>query len=138
VAGLRSALPIRTITVMRRSFASILRFAASLFTSIDSIPEHDDLLRHADVLRDQVGRSVADVRSINSSVPYDFSAEREQHIATADTILRATLTTAALFWNQLASVHVESESTLQSDSNFRDFRTNLSRDLVEMADCIAE
>ena len=129
--------PVRTITVMRRGFASLLRLAAELFSSADCGEPQEDVLRHADILRDQVGRTVAALRSSNTALPYDFSADREQHVLAGDQILRATVTTAALFWNQVAALESEDEAFTRRPE-LKEIRRRLAAHLTAMADAIVQ
>jgi len=130
--------PVRTTTVMRRRFATVLRINAELFTSVDSAQQEGDILGNADVLRDQVGRIVADLRSMNGAVPYEFGASRQQHIQTGDIILRATLTTASLFWNQLALSHSGTASDHIADPGLREMRRRVAMNMDAMAEIITQ
>jgi multidrug resistance protein MdtO len=128
--------PVRTTTVMRRSLASVLRLGAKLFASIDSSEQHDEVLRQADLLRDQLGKTVAALRSMNDSVPYEFGRDREEHMQTGDLILRATVTAVALFWNQLAALHNESDRDYLNNPALRDMRRRLAEHMELMADAV--
>jgi multidrug resistance protein MdtO len=126
--------PVRTTAVMRRSFVSVLRLGVDLLTSIDRSDRREDVLHHTDILRDQVGKAVAAVRTMNGSVPYEFGANRDQHIQTGDMILRATLTSGALFWNQLAVLHNEEDSDYLTNPGLAEMRRNLAARMNTMAD----
>ena len=56
--------------------------------------------KEADALRDQVGKTVAAIRTMNDTVEYEFGVDREPHIHLSQTILRAGLPLSRLFWNQ--------------------------------------
>jgi multidrug resistance protein MdtO len=126
--------PVRTTTVMRRSFVSILRLGADLLRSMDCSDRREDILRHTDILRDQVGKAVAGVRTMNGSVPYEYGAGREQQIQTGDMIMRATLTSGALFWNQLAVLHNEEDSDYLTNPGLVEMRRKLAARINTMAD----
>jgi multidrug resistance protein MdtO len=126
--------PIRTTTVMRRSFAAVLRIGADLFTLLNSTGDRDEILRHADSLRDRLGKLVAGIRSANTAVPYEFGLARDQHIQTGDQILRATLTAAAIFWNQLALLHNEQDIDFLADPGLRTMRGKLATDMNTLAE----
>jgi multidrug resistance protein MdtO len=130
--------PVRTTEVMRQGLASVLRLGADLFATIDSKEEHADVLRHADILRDQLGKTVAGLRSMNGAVPYEFGLDRERHIQTGDMILRATLTAAALFWNQLAVLHNEEDLDYLTNSGLHEMRLRLSEHMSAMADALSQ
>jgi len=126
--------PIRTTTVMRRAFASVLRIGADLLTSLDSTGDRTEVLRHTDILRDRLGKSVQNLRSMNTSVPYEFGLAREQHIQTGDMILRATLTAAAIFWNQLTLLHNEADADYLTKPELQAMRRKLAVDMNTLAD----
>lgn len=125
--------PIRTITVMRSGFASVLRLGAQLITIADSGGSREEILRNADILRDQVGKTVSALRSANTAVPYDFSPDREVHVQKGDSILRATLTAAALFWNELARLH---SPAVEDAAELGKLRAEIASRMVFMADLI--
>ena len=128
--------PVRTITVMRRGFASVLRLGADILTLLDSGKEKEEILRGADILRDRLGKTVAGLRSSNTAVPYDFSPERDQHIREGDAILRATLTGAALFWNEMAMLHSLEEQKILVEPARRELRDLLAARMNVMADLV--
>jgi multidrug resistance protein MdtO len=128
--------PIRTTTLMRRTFLSLLRIGSDLLTSIDCTEPREDTLRHTDILRDQVGKVVAGVRSMNGSVPYEFGADRERQILTGDMIMRATLTCGALFWNQLAVLHNPEDSDYLTNPGLRDMRHKIAEHMTTLANAV--
>lgn len=96
--------PVRTVTAMRRAFASILHEESRLFQmELEALP-HDQLIQQTDVLRDHIGKTMASIRSMNDVVEYEFGVDRERHMHTAHSILRAALTSVALLWNELAAL----------------------------------
>jgi multidrug resistance protein MdtO len=134
--------PVRTTTVMRRGLASLLRLGADLFTTLNTpgkdTRERQDLLKHADVLRDRLGATVAGLRSANTSVPFEFGSHREQHIQAGDMILRAALTSAAMFWNQLAVLHSDEDTDYLAEPHLQEMRRRLARQLNSLADDLAQ
>ena len=132
--------PTRTTAVMRRSLASLLHVAQELFITINASsvdPDaRKDLLRKADHLRDQVGKSLADLRSMNASVPYEFGANREQHILAGDMILRAGITLAAVFWNQLAILHNTDDTAFLTNPALQQMRQTIAAHLSTMAEAV--
>ena len=133
--------PVRTTTVMRKSLASMLRQGADFFNMIncptESPDDHKDLLHRSDVLRDQIGRTIAGLRSANTSVPYEFGTDREAHIAAGDMILRAAITAAALFWNQLAVLHNSKDADFLADARLQEMRRKIAAQMQAMADAVA-
>ena len=54
--------PVRTTTVMRRTFASVLQSGASLLRLIGTVPSREELKQKTDALRDRVGKNIAALR----------------------------------------------------------------------------
>src|SRR5262249_39720525 len=99
--------PVRTVTAMRDSLASILRGGATFLRLPQTAHSHAELLRQADGLRDQIGKTVAGIRTMNDTIEYEFGVDRRQHEHTGEAILRAALGAVAFFWNQFAVLHSE-------------------------------
>jgi multidrug resistance protein MdtO len=78
--------PARTVTAMRHALAVILRDGAKLFRLPESAKQHAALPKDIDALRDQVGKTV---RTMNDTVEYEFGVDRELHVHSSQTILRA-------------------------------------------------
>jgi multidrug resistance protein MdtO len=125
--------PVRTVTAMRRSLASILRNEADLFRTELATPPRDVLIRQTDTLRDHIGKTMAAIRTMNDAVEYEFGVDRQRHMETAHEILRAALTAVALVWNELAVLHREEDADFLTDPNLVDMR----RKLVEKMDSLA-
>jgi len=119
--------PVRTITVMRQSLASALRDASELFQLAQSCREQPALLRQAQNLRDQFGKTVASLQTLNDTVKYEFGVDREPHIRQSETILRSSLAMVALFWNEMVVLH-----TPEDDDFFK------QPELIRMRQMVAE
>ncbi|MBV9770540.1 MAG: FUSC family protein [Bryobacterales bacterium] len=70
--------PVRTITIMLRGLASVLRSGASLFQLGHSGTLHDDEVRQANALRDQIGKTVAELRTLNDVAESEFGHELDK------------------------------------------------------------
>ena len=121
--------PVRTVTAMRRSLASILRSEADLFSTELTVPNHEDLIRQTDVLRDHIGKTMAAIRSMNDVVEYEFGVDRERHMQTAETILRAALTAVALVWNELSMLHEEEDTNFLINPELIELRRRMKQGL---------
>jgi multidrug resistance protein MdtO len=130
--------PVRTVTVMRQTLASVLRSGATLFQSIETTKQHSELLRQMDILRDRVGKNVAGLRNLKESVEYEFGQDRELHIRSSEMILRAAITAAALFWNQLAVLHNETDIDFVTEPQLAELRGKLAQHLDAMADAVVQ
>jgi multidrug resistance protein MdtO len=97
--------PVRTVTAMRSALASLLRSEARFLRLTLAGTPSDELLRQADTLRDEIGKSVASMRTLNDTVEYEFGVDIAQHRNSSATTLNAALTSVAFFWNQFAVLH---------------------------------
>jgi multidrug resistance protein MdtO len=121
--------PVRTVTAMRRALASILRNEAELFRAEIAIPRHEELIHQTDALRDHIGKTLAAIRSMRDSVEYEFGIDRQRQIDTADTVVRAGLTSAALIWNELAVLHREDDQDFLHEACLIELRREIATQL---------
>ena len=126
--------PVRTVTAMRRSLAVILRSETKLFRLPETAKQHAVLSKEIHALRDQVGKTVAAIRTMNGAVEYEFIADRELHIHSSGAILRAALTAAALFWNQVVFLQSKRERELLDDPRLVEMRNQLATIMEVMAE----
>ncbi len=124
--------PVRTVTAMRRSLASILRNEANLFRTELAAPPREELIQQTDTLRDHIGKTMAAIRTMNDTVEYEFGLDRQMHMETAHEILRAALTAVALIWNELAVLHKEEDADFLTDPNLVDLRRKLVEKMDEL------
>jgi multidrug resistance protein MdtO len=125
--------PVRTVTGMRAALATILRGAALFLRLPQTARSHADLLHQADSFRDQIGKTVADIRSMNDTIEYEFGVDRSLHEITGQTILRAALTSVAFFWNQFAVLHREEDRDFLTQPELIAMRRRMSEGMDAMA-----
>jgi multidrug resistance protein MdtO len=125
--------PVRTVTAMRAALATILRGAASFLRLPQTVRSHADLLRQADSFRDQIGKTVAGIRSMNDTIEYEFGVDRSLHAHTGQTILRAALTLVAFFWNQFAVLHREEDRDFLTQPELIAMRRRMAEGMDAMA-----
>jgi multidrug resistance protein MdtO len=130
--------PVRTVTVMRQTLSTVLRSGATLFESVQTVKQHSELLRQMDALRDRVGKNIAALRTLNETVEYEFGLDRELHVLSSEMILRAGITAAALFWNQLAVLHSETDIGFATEPRLTELRQKLGERLDAMADAVVQ
>jgi multidrug resistance protein MdtO len=131
--------PVRTLTVMRRKLASIVRNTAMLLTIGDSGQKRDEDLRRADALRDQVGKTVAELRTLNDAAEYEFGSNRGDQIDAARVILRAAFSAAAMFWNELAFVHsIGADQDFSRENRLIEMRRLLGSELNRIAKTLTQ
>ncbi len=130
--------PVRTITVMRRSLASVLRADAELFRLLDTGMDHKTILVKADGLRDQNGKTITALRALNDVVSYEFGTNREQQILAGQAMLRAAFDAAGIFWNQLSIIHNEQDRDFRSDPELTAMRREVANQLDAMADAVVQ
>ncbi|WP_406704613.1 FUSC family protein [Tunturibacter empetritectus] len=125
--------PVRTVTVMRRSLAGVLKTIASFLRLIEPGPDRKDLFQQADALRDQVGKTVVALRSMNDAVDYEFGVDRELHVRSSEMILRTSLTAGTLFWNQFAVLYSEEDKDFLTEPDLIEMRRRLAESIDELA-----
>jgi multidrug resistance protein MdtO len=125
--------PVRTVTTMRDSLATVLRDSARLLRLSQTARNHVELLHQADGLRDQIGKTVAAIRTMNDTIDYEFGVDRPKHIHSGETILRASLTSVAFFWNQFAVLYNEQDSAFLNDPALARLRSGEADALDAMA-----
>ena len=130
--------PVRTVSAMRHSLAVILWDGAKLFRLPEGAPRRADVFKEADSLRDQVGKTVAAIRTMNDTVEYEFGVDREPHIQLGQTILRAALTAVALFWNQTVFLHNKRDRDLLNEPRLVELRHKLAAAIDDMANAVAQ
>jgi multidrug resistance protein MdtO len=128
--------PIRTLSVMRRTFAALLHDGASLFRLPGTMGEN--VSEETEALRDRMGRTVAALRVMNEAIEYEFGVDREPHIRSSQAILRAALTAVAIFWNQVVLLHHGVDRDLLNDSQVAGLRHELAATMDAMADSVAQ
>src|SRR5271154_4103195 len=130
--------PVRTVTAMRAALASVLRKEASFLRLIEATVPQNEIVRRADTLRDQIGKTIAGIRTMNDAVQYEYGTDRERHIHAGDTILRAALSLVALFWNQLAVVHRKQDQDFIAQAGLVELRKKLAVQMDSMAEAVTE
>jgi len=130
--------PVRTVNVMRRALATLLRDGAKLFRLPEEAATQRSSVNEAERLRDQVGKTVGALRTMNDAVEYEFGPDRETHIQTSQTTLRAALTAVALFWNQTVFLYNKRERDLLSDPRLIGLRHGIGATMDAMANSVAQ
>ena len=129
--------PVRTVTAMRGSLATILRGGARFLRLPQTARTATELLRQADSFRDQIGKTVAGIRTMNDTIEYEFGVDRGQHAHAGETILRAALTAVAFFWNQFAVLHSEQDRDFLTEPGLIHLRSVLADGMDAMAQSVA-
>jgi multidrug resistance protein MdtO len=130
--------PVRTVNAMRHALAVVLRDGARLFRLPEAVSRRGNVFKEADALRDQVGKTVAAIRTMNDTVEYEFGVDREPHIHLSQTILRAALTAVALFWNQSVFLRNKRDRDLLNEPRLVDLRHRLALTMDDMADAVEQ
>jgi multidrug resistance protein MdtO len=125
--------PVRTVTAMRAALATVLRGEARYLRLPQTTRNHADLLRQADGFRDQIGKIVADIRSMNDTIEYEFGVDRSLHALTGQTIVRAALASVAFFWNQFAVLHREEDRDFLTQPELIAMRRTMAEGMDAMA-----
>ena len=130
--------PVRTVKAMRHALSVVLRNGAALFRIQDVSPQQKDAVKQVDALRDQVGKTVADIRTMNDMAEYEFGVGREHYIETSQTILRAALTAVALFWNQMVFLHSKRDREILNEPRLMEMRNRIAETMDAMADTMEQ
>jgi multidrug resistance protein MdtO len=125
--------PVRTVTAMRSALATMLRGVAALLRQSRTARTPAELLGPADSLRNQIGKTLAGIRTMNDTIEYEFGVDRSQHQHAGETILRAALTAAAFFWNGYALMHTEQDRDFFTEPALIDLRSSLGNGMDAMA-----
>jgi multidrug resistance protein MdtO len=130
--------PVRTLSMMRQALARVLRGEAQLFGLADSIFDSRDLAARMDALRHSVSATIAEIRMLHEAVLYEFGVDHDSHKAAGETILRAALSSAALFWNELAVLERNEDRDLRRNPRLLAIRSTLSSALNALAESVAK
>jgi multidrug resistance protein MdtO len=130
--------PVRTVTAMRSALASLLRTEAKFLRLTLAGTRSDELLRQANTLRDEVGKSVASMRTLNDTVEYEFGVDIAQHRKASETTLNAALTSVAFFWNQFAVLHRPEDYDFVSQPKLIAMRKRMAEGLEKMSVSVTE
>jgi len=128
--------PVRTVTAMRGSLASMMHSAAEYLRMANTINDIVALRRHADALRDQLGKTVGNVRTMSETVEYEFGVDVKQHLLSSEMILGASLTLVAFFWNQFAILHREEDLDFLTQPELITMRRKMVEGMETMATAV--
>jgi multidrug resistance protein MdtO len=129
--------PVRTLTVMRRRLDSVVRNTATVLTLGTARQPRDEDLRHADALRNQVGKTVAELRTLNDAAEFEFGSDRQHQTDTGHVILRAAFAAAAMFWNELAFLRSIDDENCLNEPRLIEMRRALAAELNRMSETVA-
>jgi multidrug resistance protein MdtO len=125
--------PVRTVTAMRNALAGVLLSEAKFLRLAKSSGSPEQVQRDADHLRDQIGKTVADIRTMNSTVEYEFGPDREEQLRSSKILLQAALASVAFFWNQFAVLHSSKAADFLAQPELSEMRQNMAESLELMA-----
>jgi len=128
--------PVRTVTVMREALASASRDVSGLFQLCKDGRRYGALLRRADILREEFGKKIANLQTLNDTVKYEFGKDRELHMRQGDTVLRASLAAVALFWNELVVLNTPEDDDFFRDPELIAMRQTMAEHLEAMASTV--
>ncbi len=128
--------PVRTVVAMRRALVSVLRGEARLLRIFESRAPHRMQLQQLDALRDQIGKTIAGLRTMNDTIVYEFGVNREEHTRLGTTILRTALTAVPFFWNQLVVLENEQERDFAAEPGLVEMRRKLAVNIDALAEAV--
>jgi multidrug resistance protein MdtO len=130
--------PVRTVTAMRQALASVLRCEARFMRIFESDEPRRVQLNQVDGVRDQVGKTISGLRTMNDNVLYEFGIDREEQIRKGEMILEAALTAVPFFWNQLVVLHNEKDRDFVTEPGLVDMRRRVAVNMDAMADAVSQ
>jgi multidrug resistance protein MdtO len=130
--------PVRTVTAMRKALASMLRAESSFLRLLEKETQHSEFIFQADILRDQIGKTVAGIRTMAEAVEYEFGVDRKEHERSSHVIIGIALTSTALFWNQFAFLHREQDIDFLTQPALAGMRRELANRIDAMATAVVE
>jgi multidrug resistance protein MdtO len=125
--------PVRTVTAMRGSLALMMRNAAEYLRLANSATDMTELREHANQLRDRIGKTVGNIRTMSETVEYEFGVDVKQHLRASEAILNASLSLIAFFWNQFAVLHREEDLDFLAQSELVNMRRRMADGMDAMA-----
>jgi multidrug resistance protein MdtO len=125
--------PVRTVTAMRASLASMMQLATDYLQKASTISGLPVLRQEADAIRDQLGKTVGTVRAMSETVEYEFGADVKQQLLSSEMILGASLTLVAFFWNQFAVLHREEDLDFLQQPELIAMRLRMAEGMKTMA-----
>ncbi len=127
--------PVRTLTVMRRKLDSVIRNSAALLAASARATQDEELLR-ADALRSQVGKTVAELRTLNDAAEFEFGSDRGRQTEEGSVILRAAFAAATMFWNELALVLGTDNEDFLNEPRLREMKRALAAELNRISEAL--
>lgn len=128
--------PVRTVTVMRGALSRLLLDEATFLRLAKTSTSYDGIQRDADQLRDRIGKTVTDLRTMNDAVQYEFGVDREEHLRSGKVVLQAALASVAFFWNQLAVLHSAKARDFVTQPELSEMRHSMADGFETMASSV--
>lgn len=126
--------PVTTLTLMRRKLGSIIRSTATVFT-LGTAPQSQEAdHRTADGLRSQIGKTGAELRSLNDAAEFELGSDRPHQAESGHVILRVAFAAASVFWNELAFLHGSDDDAILHDLSLIEMRRGLAAELNRMSE----
>jgi len=125
--------PVRTVTAMRGSLASMMDNAAQYLRMANVTNDIAELRQQADARRDRIGKIVGAIRTMSETVEYEFGVDVKQHLLSSEMILNASLTLVAFFWNQFAVLHREEDFNYLTQPELTEMRSKMAEGMDKMA-----
>ncbi len=127
--------PVQTLTVMRRKLDSVVRNTAMVLTLGTGRQPRDEDFRHAELLRNQIGKTVAELRTLNDAAEFEFGSDGRHQTDVSQAILRVAFAAAAMFWNELTFLHnIDDEDLLLSEPHLIEMRRAMALELTRVSE----
>jgi multidrug resistance protein MdtO len=130
--------PVRTVTAMRNALASMMQGASEYLRLANTTDNIVELRHRANTLRDQLGKTVGNVRTMGETVEYEFGTDVKQQLLSSETILDASLILIAFFWNQFAVLHREEDLDFLTQPELIAMRRKMAEGIDTMANAVTK
>ena len=129
--------PVRTVAAMRQGLANVLRGEGRFLRVFESGATHTAMMSQIERLRDQIGKTIGGLRTMNDNVLFEFGTDRDEQIRSGAKILDAALAGVPFFWNQMSVLHHEAERDFITEPALMEMRRKVAAKLDAMADAVA-
>lgn len=125
--------PVRTVTVMRKVLASILRDAAQVVTLVDGPMAAGEIEAESKKLYTRLRLQIGNLRTLQEATLYEFGTEHNAMVRTGNTILGFATGLIGLLWNQAVLLHQDPMSDLGKDPASMCLREAIARQFSDRA-----
>lgn len=125
--------PVHTVPTMRVSLASMMRGTADYLRLANSDGDVGILRHRADALRDQLSKTLSNVRVMSETIEFEYGVDLTEHKLSGETIVGASFIMIAFFWSQFAVLNRDEDHDLLDQPELIAMRRKMANGLDQMA-----